>query len=562
MKDLLKLDITKFSTMNIGDTYTSPTVTIKPREYTDDAYQMYFTVKLESQNITNRTSNVTIKTYLRTLSNVYGWYDISNYIETYVKINQEPNYTLINRTNVRNLPTYNPNNWVECSSCNTTVASSIINETSLYVKINLIGNEEFGFTPRNTSMESGALSLQRVHTPPQDVTFTLTEMNQNLINAEVDDDIFVKNLSIKEFVFDATFSDGATLESSRVINYASPLDWVNNEEGYLDTCIYDFTQKTMTPYNIPEPPQLDKIAIIGTVFDDFGSSGNAYGYSTSNPQLFDYIPYEKVNINDNSIVFKRVGQISGQASITLNGNFYIGEIGNVDQSNGYKPTIKYKFWKQGTTEPLSYDYTINANNITIDTTNSTFSISQLNIGSTTETDVNYFDPNYSWIIKFIVNDNFTSYTTSKEIKILKAQYLWGEYTDRVDFAKITIKNKAITPLKRTLLWQNEYPTSAFLSQNINLSSSDYDELIWYFKETGTSGNIFSSTILKGYGTRLSFSFAPSDVKGAIYSRTITRNSDTSFSADSAYYYYHSGSQNGVNNNLCVPICVYGIKYMD
>ena len=561
MEEFLKLDITKFSTINIGDTYTSPTVTIKPREYTDDAYQMYFTVKLESQNITNRTSNITIKTYLRTLSNVYGWYDISNYIETYVKINQEPSYTLINRTNVRNLPTYNPNNWVECSSCNTTVASSITNETSLYVKINLIGNEEFGFTPRNTSMESGALSLQRVHTPPQDVTYTLTETNPKLINANISDNVFVKDLSIKQFEFDATFSDGAVLEKTEVINYASPKEVIESTASLPDTVLYNLTTRTITPYNIPTPPQTNKVAILGVVYDDFGSSSFAGDYSYSNPQLYDYIPYTKVNINDNSVVFTRVGQTSGQASISLTGSLYIGVIGNKDQSNGYKPTLKYKFWKQGDTEPSTYNYTVNANNITIDTSDNTFSVTSLNIGSTTETDPNYFDPDFAWLIKFKVEDYFYPYETTRELKILKAKYLWGEYKDRVDFDKITIRNKEFTPIVRTLLWENEYPTSAFSPQNIYFSSSDYDEIIWYFKETGTSTNLFSSTILKGYGTRLSFSFAPSDVKGAIYSRTISRNSDTSFSVDSAYYYYHSGSQNGVNNNLCVPICAYGIKYL-
>ena len=113
--------------------------------------------------------------------------------------------------------------------------------------------------------------------------------------------------------------------------------------------------------------------------------------------------------------------------------------------------------------------------------------------------------------------------------------------------------------KKTLLWTNENPTSTFSGQ-ITLSSDNYDELIWYFKETATGSILFSSTILKGYGTRLSVSFAPSDVKGVIYSRTITRTSDTLFNADSCNYFYASTSENGTNNNLCVPIYVYGIKY--
>lgn len=113
---------------------------------------------------------------------------------------------------------------------------------------------------------------------------------------------------------------------------------------------------------------------------------------------------------------------------------------------------------------------------------------------------------------------------------------------------------------RTTLWTNSSPSNSFSGQQISLSSSNYDDLIIYFKETASGNTLFTQTIEKGYSTRLFIGFAPSDVKGAIYERTMTCNSATSYTFSDANYFYSSTQQQGTNNNLIVPFKIVGIKY--
>lgn len=113
---------------------------------------------------------------------------------------------------------------------------------------------------------------------------------------------------------------------------------------------------------------------------------------------------------------------------------------------------------------------------------------------------------------------------------------------------------------KTTLWTNSNPTSSFGSQSITLSNNNYDELEIYYKEVASGSYLFSQKIEKGYGTRLFMCFAPSDVKGAIYTRTMTINSETRYTFEDANYFYSSTQQQGTNNNLIVPIKIVGIKY--
>ena len=114
--------------------------------------------------------------------------------------------------------------------------------------------------------------------------------------------------------------------------------------------------------------------------------------------------------------------------------------------------------------------------------------------------------------------------------------------------------------KRTTLWVNENPTSSFAGQQISLLNNNYDELIIYYKETATGSSIFSQTIEKTFGTRLFIAFAPSDVKGAIYERTMTITNETSYTFGDASYFYSSSQTQGTNNALVVPFKIVGIKY--
>ena len=103
-----------------------------------------------------------------------------------------------------------------------------------------------------------------------------------------------------------------------------------------------------------------------------------------------------------------------------------------------------------------------------------------------------------------------------------------------------------------VLWTNPNPTASFAAQNINLSSNDYDILIFvgYYSTSYTQWNI-SVAASKGSGAILQFSFSGTD-----FLRTITRVNDTSFNfadgqkCDPTVY---------VDNTVCVPTVIYGLK---
>lgn len=265
------------------------------------------------------------------------------------------------------------------------------------------------------------------HTNPSDVSLTITEKNQKLIDAGITNNTYVNNLSIKEYNIAATLHDGATATDYNLYNGIVPS--FNKSTPFT----IDYSIKELITWQ-----ETGKVPMRAQVLDNLG--GNGYSSSASEPTLYDYIPYMKVNFNESQTVVKRNGQMSGKVKLNVNGTFYNGNIGNVTQG---KPIIKYKYWKLGETEPLTFDNTIPSDNITVSENN--FSVSGFEIGSIDETASNYFNPENSYRVKVYVEDNFTSYS-SAEKPIPVGEYTWAEYKDRVDFKRITRKgNDIIAP---------------------------------------------------------------------------------------------------------------------
>lgn len=339
---------------------------------------------------------------------------------------------------------------------------------------------------------SGTRKLTDLHTPPEISSYTITETNQDLVNAGVSNDLFVANLSKKSVNISYNLFDDSTLQRATAFNHTT---------AYSNTTLpilMDFTQNPLVL-----SPRIDtgvtKVPFLVRIEDSLNGLRfftNTYGNFTSTPSsgeyrdFYNYILYIPVSFTSTTKA-RRVGQLSGQVSLSVDGVYYNDNIGNVNQghsysetedteflanknyyvkntdgtayilleldvdyhigddietyfttvyeeSNIYKPTIKYKYWKYGDSEPATYSNTIPAQNINV--TNGTFSVNSYNIGSTTETDPNHFDPKYAWRIKLYVEDNFTN-SESNELSITVGEATWTEYKDRVDFKKITIKGQ-------------------------------------------------------------------------------------------------------------------------
>ena len=121
---------------------------------------------------------------------------------------------------------------------------------------------------------------------------------------------------------------------------------------------------------------------------------------------------------------------------------------------------------------------------------------------------------------------------------------------------LTNTNVVLSNIKGTVLWTNPNPTADFSEQYINLSSSDYDVLEFYYR-SDISGNRASSTrVLKGYGIEFDM-YSTS-------SATRTWRRRASFTNDTKYHFENcgqleQGQTTSTHNEYCVPLYVIGYK---
>lgn len=294
--------------------------------------------------------------------------------------------------------------------------------TNIKFRVSRTGSAANDYT-KGAAMSSKNCSNLQIgigHTNPSDVSFTITEKKQKLIDAGIPNDTYVNNLSIKEYNINATLHDGATATDYNIYNGLVP------SFNKSTPITIDYSQKELVTWN-----DTGKVPIRVQVLDNMG--GNGYSSSAYEPTLYDYIPYLKISLNETTTTARRNGQTSGRVKLNINGTFYNGSVGNVTQT---KPTIKYKYWSANATEPATFDNVIPSDKIII--SNNNLSVVDYEIGSIDETASNYFNPDYAYRVKVYVEDNFTSYI-SQEKQIPVGEATWAEYKDRVDFKKITIQ---------------------------------------------------------------------------------------------------------------------------
>lgn len=273
-----------------------------------------------------------------------------------------------------------------------------------------------------SSTSCSNISIGIGHTPPSNVDFYLEETSEKVINASVPETTYVKTLSNKRVTMAYTLHDEATASKYGI-------------QDKYNTYVFN-TNPFIIDGSAIKDEVGNKITFKTFVIDSMGGTGY------SNSIVYDYIDYNSVNLVETATTVKRDGQTSGKVKLNIDGTFYNGTIGDVTQT---KPTIKYKFWKLGDTEPTTFNNIISSDNISVN--ENKFVVSNYEIGSTNETASNYFNPNNAYRIKIFVQDNFTTYT-SNEKSVPIGEATWSEYKDRVDFKKITIQGKNV------LLYEN------------------------------------------------------------------------------------------------------------
>lgn len=267
------------------------------------------------------------------------------------------------------------------------------------------------------------ITIPLYHTPPVITGYSIEEQNQILIDAGIDDDIFVTNLSKKLFDINYTL-DNANFKDATIYN--------------ATTYVYDSNSLPILMDLTINPLRIDNLGV--PIFVSVTDSEDTRGYfsnsggsviSGSNIDYYNYILYNKISITSTTRA-KRVGQTSGQAALDIDGACFIGSIGNISQENTYsetedteflenknyymldnnnyvllqngidynigdsiesyftlvyeaqpyKPLLKYKYWKYGDNEPETYEHIIPSSEISV--SNGIFSVKDYEIGSTSE----------------------------------------------------------------------------------------------------------------------------------------------------------------------------------
>lgn len=283
--------------------------------------------------------------------------------------------------------------------------------------VGAFNGEKYGsFTTNLTSnwgLKSGGASvsivLDNLHTPPQITGIAMQETNELLNNATD----MVQFLSVKNYTFDTTTFDDATISSYQVYHNGVLIGSSTENDLTID---YD-SVGTLATFEMD-----NKIfAMLRFVVID--------SYRTSN---FIEVPYEvtayvKPNLVKTSSSIKRNGQLSGKVKMTLVGSFFnqaINEIPNVIN-------LQFKYWKKGAEEPNKYyDIPYEAINNNINLFNWAMAINEEEIADV--------DSNFAYNFKIKATDYFNK-TSEIELLCPVGKYLWAEFKDRVDFEKITVQ---------------------------------------------------------------------------------------------------------------------------
>ena len=389
-------------------------------------------------NVNTNGSVVTTKLYGRRADNLSGSTNAKDFSGS-VKVGDNSAHTFSTLSSKISLST----NWLLLQTYTDTIQHDTDGSKTITITGKLTGATGTSLAGKSSSGSFNA-KLDDLHKPPSDVVYTMTETNQKLIDLGIADNIFVKDLSIKSFDISGTLYDNATIKEYAIFNRLN---------AYSSTTLPVIVNLTQTELQT-DTTYVTKIPIKAQIIDSFDTAG----YSSDD--LYDYIQYNKITLIETSTTTKRNGQTSGKVRLNVKGIYFNGDVGSAVQSGEYKPIIKYKFWKLNDEEPTTFDYQIPIENITI--SDGTYSVSNYEIGTTDETQPNYFNPDYAYRVKIYVEDNFTTYE-SQEKSIPVGEATWTEYKDRVDFKKITIKGNEVvlnnysTEEQRVGTWINGKP---------------------------------------------------------------------------------------------------------
>lgn len=108
--------------------------------------------------------------------------------------------------------------------------------------------------------------------------------------------------------------------------------------------------------------------------------------------------------------------------------------------------------------------------------------------------------------------------------------------------------------KIKLLWENSNPTINFSAQNITLSSSDYDLLLFIYATNTNNTQQQSNIIKKGKGTFVSWCYYSAALRAVV-----SVNREINWIDNTTMQIANATSNGNSANDANIPIAFYGIK---
>ena len=338
------------------------------------------------------------------------------------------------------------------------------------IKFKVISNASDNACQLNSTSCSD-ITIPIGHEVPTITSYTMEERNGLLMTSSVDDNVIVENISVKRFTINCALYDSASVSKVGIYNniypYSTSTFEVVSHSG--NNWQIRFMLYCSQFSFVKDETDNTKIPIVVRVIDSYDTQGVSSTISQSD--LYSYIPYKTPAINESNVIVKRIGQTSGRVGITLSGTYYNGVVGSRNQGGTYKPIVRYKFWEARDNEPEYYSNTVPNANVII--SNGTFSISNYDIGSTTTSATNYFDPEKSYRVKLEVVDNFSTYDISEAKSVPVGEALWTEYKDRVDFKKLTINKEPIITMQEYTLYTGATASNSVATLTYNIAKTGY-----------------------------------------------------------------------------------------
>lgn len=309
---------------------------------------------------------------------------------------------------------------------------------------------------------------------------------------------------------------------------------------------YNFVIGSNTPVDITYS---DSSSVYGTINGATSGTYELYAVDSRKnrtqviKQATTTINYNKVYIDIlNCKIVRDDNGVGENAILTLNGTFWNHNFGQVNNSLSVSYRLRKNdssTWTTGTTTitPTPSNDTFTFNNQIAGDNQTKWDLADIYV-----VEVTVSDELSSSTIELILNSGVPTLCLDKQGVGINCAY------DSNIGGSLQVDGKLIDGGK--ILWTNSNPTSEFSSQNITLSSNDYDMLLMFFLRAKDVNELIQGMTIKGYSIRVDSVTGD----GSSRRRILTYVDDTTYNVSNGF-----GPDGSAVNGAMVPLYVIGYK---